>query len=804
MLSIKEFLQKVVTCEEKGHFYLAVSNGSGWLEQWHNWPDDIDEIARRAEAQAQTANVYFSSYIFKARQATKDNILPTRTIQADLDEADLTTLPREPNVLVESSPGRHQGYWILDREVPLEQHEDLSRKLTYAIPLCDRSGWPLGRKLRIPGTLNHKYLDGPKQVTITKVHNKLFSPEEFEALPEVPHFIQEHFDETFLENPTEVDEHPLEILERIREKIPSTVYVTYDIKQADRSAALYAFMCYAFKAGLNRNEVFTVAKASANNKWSELRYRSDQALAKDVLRAELAVNSRSTDTKQVINDLFKSQLSHLDRKRQILNVIIESMKAQGVFIHANNGYCWYIRRDLGKPVQLTAHSEALFIMLDIQYGLNYTDPEAKYVAHGLRSYANNLPPSGVQSALSYYDPDAGHILLHTGRRTVLKVTSSGVERAINGAFDVVFPWHQSTEEFVPTDPHGIDWGDELFKNGERGFGTSVENLTNLQPNEALALLKVWFLFVLLRNAASSRPIIATFGQPGSGKSTLFKKVYIILFGRRKSLGAVTNMDDFDHNVAADPLVVLDNVDTWEKWLPDRIALSAGTSDLIRRKLYTDSESVTLKRQAMVGVTAHNPQFGREDVADRFLLFAFRRFTKFFSEEPIYHDLYARRNRIWGAIIADIQRVLATPLPILGEAPQFRIEDFARIGLWISRALGCEQDFRDSIKDVKSAQQSFSLEEEGMLVNAVRKFADTQTKRADGPQYYSASDLWSMVLMCADDERGFTNRYRNAVNLSKKLSSMQDSLKKIISIEFDSDDAGVRRWKIANKQKEQPQ
>jgi hypothetical protein len=339
---------------------------------------------------------------------------------------------------------------------------------------------------------------------------------------------------------------------------------------------------------------------------------------------------------------------------------------------------------------------------------------------------------------------------------------------------------------------------------ERGFGTSVENLTNLQPNEALALLKVWFLFVLLRNAASSRPIIATFGQPGSGKSTLFKKVYVILFGRRKSLGAVTNMDDFDHNVAADPLVVLDNVDTWEKWLPDRIALSAGTSDLIRRKLYTDSESVTLKRQAMVGVTAHNPQFGREDVADRFLLFAFRRFTKFFSEEPIYHDLYARRNRIWGAIIADIQRVLATPLPILGEAPQFRIEDFARIGLWISRALGCEQDFRDSIKDVKSAQQSFSLEEEGMLVNAVRKFADTQTKRADGPQYYSASDLWSMVLMCADDERGFTNRYRNAVNLSKKLSSMQDSLKKIISIEFDSDDAGVRRWKIANKQKEQPQ
>lgn len=1070
MLTTKQFLQKVITADQPGYFYMAVTNGGAWLEQWHRWPDDIDQIVSRAEAQAETANVYFSSYLFKSTQALKANVLPSRTLQADLDEADLTTLPRDPNVLVETSPGRHQGFWVLDKAVSLDEHEELSRRLTYSIPLCDKSGWPLGRKVRIPNTLNHKYNTGPKSVKVVKVSEKLHRTEELEALPEVPGFILEHFDEAFAEAPAETDEHPREILERIREMLPATVYVTYDIAQADRSATLYALMCYAFKAGLNRSEVFTLAKGSANNKFDELKYRGETALAKDVLRAELAVKSRSTDHKQVIHELFKSALHSLDRRKQILTVVIDAMRANGTFIHANNGYCWYIRNDIGRPVQLTAHSEALYIMLDVQFGLNYTEPEAKYCAHGLRSYANNLPPTGTQTALAYYDPDESHLLLHTGRRGVLRITASAVEKATNGAYDVVFPWHQSVEEFTPTEPGGINWGEEIFGNGTRGNGTSVKNLTNLKPNEAMALLKVWFMFVLLRNAASSRPIIATFGQPGclsgemliefkrgtsriysarlkqfykvfesesdktdirimsfksgeikwrsvsgvvysgvkqtfklqvegrdpvyatadhrfltpdgykelkelkvgdsvitkgddtnaygtlgytyrrhvrarhhphawvhvskprngygpytwykiayaravieaamnsisterflhivhydpmgashlkylakdihihhkdedssnddlsnlevkdanahlkthaservfrgaykatfeaiegtvlsieshreeptydiqmadeeapnflvsdvvshnSGKSTLFRKVFVILYGKRKSLGAVTNMDDFDHNVATDPLVILDNVDTWEKWLPDRIALSAGTSDLIRRKLYTDSETVTLKRQAMVGVTAHNPQFGREDVADRFLLFAFRRFDHFVSEEPIYHDLYERRNQIWGAIIHDLQKVLQTPRPVAGEAPQFRIEDFARIGLWISRALGCEADFRASIKDVKSAQQSFNLEEEGMLVSAVEKFAETQTKSKDGPQFFVAAELWTMLTLCSADERSFTYRYRNAVTLSKKLSSMQDSLKRRVSIEQQYNEAGVRQWKLASK------
>lgn len=799
MLTTADFLKTVVTATEPGYFCLALRKGGVWLEEWHKWPEQIDDIVRRAEAQAETADVYFSTYLFKAPQSTRANVIPTRTIQADLDDADAQTLAHEPTILVETSPGRHHAYWVLDQVLPLEEHEALSRKITYSIPLCDRSGWPLGRKLRIPNTLNHKYFSGPKAVKIVSVTGRQYEPEEFEALPEVPQFVVEHFDPNFLENPQGSNENPLELLDQIKADIPVKVYVQYSNKQEDRSEALWALLCWGFKAGLNREQVFTLAKHSANNKFADLKHRADQDLAKDVLRAEFAVNTNTHDAKQVIQNLFKTGLTAIERKRAIFNVVLKQMKDQGEFFNAQGGLGWYIRADVGRPISLTPHSELFQTLLNVQFGLNFTEPEARYVAYDLKAYAASLPENSIQSALSLYDPDAKHLLLHTGRRTVLRVTAERVEQVVDGAFNVIFPWSSSVDPFTPAyRTNQLDWGEELFGNGTRGFGSSVENVVNMTPAQATALLKVWLIFVLIRDAANTRPIIATFGQPGSGKSTLFKKIYALLYGQRKSISSVTNMDDFDHATASDPLVVFDNVDTWEKWLPDRLALSAGKSDVVRRKLYTDTDTITLRRQAIVGVTAHNPKFGREDVADRFLLFSYRRLEHFASEALIINDILKKRNLIWGAIIGDIQQVLRSPLPTTG-IPQFRIEDFARLGLWIAKALGCDADFAAAVEDVKSAQQAYVREEEGLLVQAIINYVNSTAKKGEPPKAHTASQLWSILEGCASDGKVFSNMYRNSVLLSKKMSAMQPALREIIRIEQGYNEGGTRTWLLAKKE-----
>jgi hypothetical protein len=159
----------------------------------------------------------------------------------------------------------------------------------------------------------------------------------------------------------------------------------------------------------------------------------------------------------------------------------------------------------------------------------------------------------------------------------------------------------------------------------------------------------------------------------------------LLYGAYKGIGSATGEESFDFATAYDPLYVLDNVDTWEGWLPDRLALAAGISDVTSRKKYTDGEPYTLRRQAVLGITAHNPKFGREDVADRFLMLAYKRLDHFASESEIISSVLAKRSQLWGAIVNDVQKVLNTPIPA-ENLPQFRIEDFAKYGLWIARGL----------------------------------------------------------------------------------------------------------------------
>lgn len=798
MIDTHTFLRTVVTTPE-GYFCLAVSNGgSGWFENWFRWPDDIDKIVERADNARSTANVYFSSYLFKAPQSTKANVLPSRTVQADLDDADVTKLPKPPTVLVETSPGRHQGYWVLKEGVDLETHETLSKKLTYSIPLCDRSGWPLGKKVRVPNTVNYKYADGPKDICVVNTSGVPLGSEELEALPEVSQYLEQHFDAEFIEggHRNGVSEHPVELLERIKNDVPVKVYVTYDLVQNDRSEALWALMCWGFKAGLVRDEVFTLAQASANNKYKDNKYRAEADLARDVLRAEHTVKTSQQDPKQTIYNIMKSAVPLIDKKRAVYGTVVDEMKKQGIFLHSTTDRGWYIRRDIGRPIAVEALSEKLRTMLDIQFGLNQTEPESRYCIAGLKAHISTLPETATEAALSHYSPHNNTLLLHTGKRAVIKITTTEITAADNGCDDTLFPWIPSVEPFTPNyRSQQLDWGDELFGNGTRGFGSGVDNITNMTPAQALALFKTWFLFVLFRDAAHTRPVIANIGQPGSGKTCIFKRVYTALYGRKKSIGAVTTQEDFDHTVSTEPLLVLDNVDTWEKWLPDRLALSAGTTDHSKRKLYSDTDSVTMRRQAIIGVTAHNPKFGREDVADRFLLFTFSRFTKFISEEMILSDLNEKRNILWGGIIQDIQRVLRTPLPDT-DIPQFRIEDFARYGLWIARAIGCEEDFKSALEDVKSAQQTFSLEEEGLLVGAITRFVD-RTK--DPNKEYSSAQLWGLLEASADEPQSFKTSYRNSVMLGKKLSAMQNALKKIIHIEQSTTPGGLKLWTLKKKE-----
>lgn len=810
-MDLREFLQAVVTVNTPGYFLLALGprNSPGWYENWFKWPDDLEKILDVALTEAAESNVYFSTYIFKSPSTTKENVLPTRTIQADLDDADILTLPLQPSVLVQTSQGRHQGYWFLKEALDPEAHEVLSRKLTYSIPQCDTSGWPLGRKVRVPFTFNYKYLEGAQQIQIAASSLKVYEEGDLEFLVEPPGFLATKEDVEFLDAVADAGSSfglgntigPRELLNSLGDRIkPANIRVEYNTRQEDRSRALWSLLLAGFRAGLDREQVWYLAWHSANNKFADLKYHAERELAKDVLRAEAKVKSKVPDERATIADARKLPGVAHERRQHMLELIIGFMRASGEFIHTADDMTWYIRSDLGRPIIISPRSEWLDMMLDMQFGLNGVEQDKSYVSVGLTNFCRSLPVNGIQQALSYYAADSKALLLHTGRKDVIRVTAKEITKASDGSYGVLFPWAISNEAFNPVLTSGgsgasaggprADWGDVLFR-------SALDNVIGLDADAAQALLQVWLIFLLFRSMAISRPILAFFGQPGAGKSTLFRRIYTLLFGKQRSLSGVTNPDNFDHAVATECFLVLDNVDRPEAWLPDRLALSASTSDITKRKLYTDADDFILKRQALLGITAHNPHFNREDVADRLLLLTFSRLTKFLPEGDIIASIHEQRHRLWGGIILDCQRVLQTPMPAYADAPQFRVEDFARTGYWIATALGVQEQFTMALKTVGKGQKTLNLEEDHILVVALQVLLRFREAKKKASEFQGAQALWNDLALLPIDVAAFQRVYRNAVFLGKKLWALQDSLKEIFDIEWQYNPAkGAREWRIS--------
>src|SRR5512138_871884 len=183
-----EFLNAVVT-SRAGYFLLCSRDVDvGWKEHWYDWPLDLGQILADAQAHADAQrDVYFTAHLFAEKRSSKNSVLPTRTIQADLDAAEVMAMPVVPSVIVCTSPGRHQGYWILNETLSAGDVEDLARRIAYGTRDCDRTGWPAGHRMRLPGTMNWKYTT-PASVEVVGQSIKAVDPEAFHTFPplEVP------------------------------------------------------------------------------------------------------------------------------------------------------------------------------------------------------------------------------------------------------------------------------------------------------------------------------------------------------------------------------------------------------------------------------------------------------------------------------------------------------------------------------------------------------------------------------------------------------------------------------------------
>lgn len=807
---LAEFLDTVVTTPS-GYIELGIRNGS-WQQVWYEWPTQRLELCERAlDPSSAGGDVYFSSHLFQTKDSHKDNVLPSRTIQADLDDADVSGLSLVPTILNQTSPGRHQGFWIASEEFDsLEIQERMSRKLTYSIPLCDRSGWSLGHKVRVPFTSNYKYKTGPYPVLLVRRTDRLYSIDELEVLPELPDAktqavgpngqatagtLDLGLHKRWIENPPQTNSKgAFEILDSVKDQLTATVYAQYVQEEPalDRSLALFALMAQCFRAGLGRDDVYWVAYHSPNNKFKQdLRYNHERELAKDVLRVEAVVHNTQMNLRDVINEIRKkSKMLLNERSRLIFELVKKALRDDGDFVHCVDGRRYYIARDTGRPVEIESYAESLHNILDIKYSLNKTEKEHEYTMHGLVAYAGALPETVQVASLSHYDMKSKQVLVHSGRKDVYLISAGRPEpqKIENGEYGIVFPWDRVVEPFTPVYDPGLDWGAELF---------DIPNCSNMTTEEARVILKVWLIFSLLREAATSRPLLAFLGQPGSGKTSTARKLYAFFYGRHMDVSGATTPVNYDMATASMPFFVLDNLDTWEKWVPDRLAQSAGKSDIIVRKLYTNNQIVRIKRQAMVCVTAHDPKFGRADVTDRMLIISLTRFSiagiPFADEGAMLNRVLTLRNKLWGSVLHDLQQIMNTPMPETTSL-QLRIQDYARLGEWIAIGMGQQEVFRSAIYSIQAAQQSFNLDENHVLVTAVQRWLLKRTNTEPRSQDQLYGEVMSLVP--SEEIKPFMMMYKSSSAFVKRISNLQDTLNNtMFKVELEVDKDGARVWRV---------
>lgn len=257
-------------------------------ENFFMYPDELDGMVKHLLEFNLQYNVYYCPQLLSDKRRTKDNVSSCPTIWADLDECPPDRLLIEPSVLTETSPGRYQGLWILERPINPEQAEDLARRIAYAHANdgADRSGWDLTQLLRVPGSRNLKYEEhGFPTIKVLEANQKKYRPKDFEDKYEQVDTLK------YLEQPMPdmPDISAQDILEEHKKNLNPVIWNLFYLEpEKDWSKNLWQLELALFESGLEQEEVFAVVEASACNKYKRDK-KPRELLWKEVLKAEAHV-----------------------------------------------------------------------------------------------------------------------------------------------------------------------------------------------------------------------------------------------------------------------------------------------------------------------------------------------------------------------------------------------------------------------------------------------------------------------------------------------------------------------------------
>jgi transcription elongation factor Elf1 len=357
-----------------------------------------------------------------------------------------------------------------------------------------------------------------------------------------------------------------------------------------------------------------------------------------------------------------------------------------------------------------------------RYGLMRSSPIFKHTLDHLRHHAFENGQKTETHRFAFYNPNSNVLYVYNNDHQIFKITTNGKELVDNGTDGVLFLHDPDNDKFEL-----VQYEDSPL------YSLLIERINFdddiLSVEERRYLILLWIPSLFFETKMPTKVILAMIGEKGSGKTFVFKVIGKTLFGSGFNVTDVANASpkDFDAVVTHRYFMALDNADTQNKWIEDRLAISATGCSQDRRELYTTNELVSATRKCFIGITARTPNFRRDDVAERLLIMKVKKIEDIISEEGLLTEIMEHRNEIMSEIIDLLQEAVQAMADKTREVLPFRMADFANFALKFARHVGNEDSIREIFSKLSAEQSQFALEEEEIF-DLMKELA---SKQCDG-------------------------------------------------------------------------
>lgn len=251
-------LKKIWSRQPGKYFCLVSTTGIGkrWREKRHWFTRaEFDKAKRLILKLRSTHHLFFCPHGFSRRRRTTEASVLGHWLYSDIDNGSLDIV--KPTIALETSPGRHAGFWYVGEEVAPSLNQALTQRIG-----GDAGGWDLTQLLRAPGSYNRKYNDNP-HVSVVWSNGPTYKLADLKLSPAAA--------------TTKPD-----LYQKWERKLPPFVRKTLmtEAKPGQRSEILWKMNAQMLEAGIPSHIIFKLIR---NTSWNK--FTTDEQLKKELARA---------------------------------------------------------------------------------------------------------------------------------------------------------------------------------------------------------------------------------------------------------------------------------------------------------------------------------------------------------------------------------------------------------------------------------------------------------------------------------------------------------------------------------------